>query len=62
MSNDGNFGELLSNDDSINQTFINEGILGLLINEINRIEYKNIYLLNLIFLLAQILLVVLKDK
>ena len=42
------FGELLSNDDSINQTFINEGILGLLINEINRIEYKNIYLLNLI--------------
>ena len=43
------FGELLSNDDSINQTFINEGILGLLINEINRIEYKNIYLLNLIF-------------
>jgi len=42
------FGELLSNDDSINQTFINEGILGLLINEINRIEYKNIQLLNLI--------------
>ena len=30
------FGELLSNDDSINQTFINEGILGLLINEINK--------------------------
>ena len=44
------FCDLLSNDDSINQIFINEGILGLLINEINRIEYKNNYLLNLILI------------
>ena len=43
------FAELLSRDDSINQIFIDEGILGLLINEINRIEYKNNNLLNLIF-------------
>ena len=43
------FAELLSKDDSINQIFIDEGILGLLINEINRIEYKNNNLLNLIF-------------
>ena len=43
------FAELLSRDDSINQIFIDEGILGLLINEINRIEYKNDNLLNLIF-------------
>ena len=43
------FVNLLSNDDSINETFINEGILGLLINEINRIEYKNNKLLYRIF-------------
>ena len=43
------FVNLSSNDDSINQIFINEGILGLLTNEINRIEYKNNKLLYLIF-------------
>ena len=42
------FGILLSIDDSINQIFIEEGILGLLINEMNRIEYKNNNLLNII--------------
>ena len=43
------FADLSSNDDSINQIFINEGILGLLINEINRIEYKNNKFLSIIF-------------
>ena len=43
------FADLSSNDDSINQIFINEGILGLLINEINRIEYKNNKFLSVIF-------------
>ena len=43
------FVDLLSLDDSINQIFINDGILGLLINEINRIEYKNNKLLYIIF-------------
>jgi len=43
------FVNLLSNDDSINEIFIKEGILGLLINEINRIEYKNNKLLYRIF-------------
>lgn len=43
------FNDLLSIEDSINQLFIKEGILDLLINEINRIEYKNDYLLSLIF-------------
>ena len=38
--------ELLSKDDSISQLFIDEGILGLLLNEINRIEYKDYQLLN----------------
>ena len=35
------FGGLLAYDDSINQLFINEDFLGLLMNEINRIGYKN---------------------
>lgn len=43
------FVNLLSNDDSVNETFIKDGILGLLINEINRIEYKNNKLLSIIF-------------
>ena len=43
------FVDLLSLDDSINQIFINDGILGLLINEINRIEYKKNKLLYIIF-------------
>ena len=43
------FVDLLSSDDSINQIFINEGILGLLTNEINRIEYKNNKFLYIIF-------------
>ena len=47
-----NFIDLLSKDDSINQIFIEEGILGLLINEINRIEYKNNKLLNSIFMVC----------
>ena len=42
--------DFLSNFDSINQIFIDEGILGLLLNEINRIEYKNFELLGNILL------------
>ena len=47
-----NFVNLLSLDDSINQTFVDDGILGLLINEINRIEYKNNKLLKIILLVC----------
>ena len=36
-----NFVNFVSLNDSINETFIEDGILGMLINEINRIEYKN---------------------
>ena len=46
------FSDLLAYDDSINQSFINEGFLGLLINEINRIENKNDNLLNTILIVC----------
>lgn len=44
------FVNLLSREDSINQKFINEGILGLLLNEINRLEFKNYTLLDTILM------------
>ena len=46
------FVDLTSKSDSINQVFIDEGLLGLLINEINRIEYKNNNLLSKILLVC----------
>ena len=42
------FVDFLSLEDSVNETFIEDGILGMLINEINRIEYKNNKLLKMI--------------
>ena len=44
------FADLLSIDDGINEQFIDDGILGLLLNEINSIEYTNLELLNNILL------------
>ena len=44
------FVNFLSREDSINQKFINEGILGLLLNEINRLEFKNYTLLDTILM------------
>ena len=44
------FINLLANDDTINEQFIQDGILGLFINEINSIEYKNLELLDIILL------------
>ena len=44
------FVNFLSKDDSINQIFIDEGILGLLLNEINRLEFKNYTLLDTILM------------
>ena len=44
------FVDLLSVDDSINQTFIEDEIILLFMNEINRIEYKNLELLNYILI------------
>ena len=44
------FVNFLSREDSINQTFIDEGILGLLLNEINRLEFKNYTLLDSILM------------
>ena len=40
------FVDLLSIDDSINEQFIDDGILGLFINEINSIGYKNLELID----------------
>ena len=49
------FVDFLSLEDSVNETFIEDGILGMLINEINRIEYKNNKLLkNILFSCANI--------
>ena len=45
-----NYVDLLSSCDSINELFIEEGILGLLINEINRIEFKNLQFLDILLL------------
>ena len=42
------FADLLSNDDSINEYFIQDGILGLFLNEINEIGYKKKDLLDTI--------------
>ena len=44
------FINLLANDDTINEQFIQDGILGLFINEINSIEYTNLELLDIILL------------
>ena len=49
------YADLLSNDDSINEYFIEEGILGLFLNEINKIEFKNLDMLdNILFACSNI--------